>query len=362
MRRSKFTAFLLSVAIAFGLWLYVVSNVSVENEATFHDIPVQFEGETALEERELMITSGTDATIDLRLYGARTNLNKLNPSNITIKVDLSRIYDGGTHEVEYDIIYPGDVPSNAFITILLDDGTELEATLIAADKQTDLALLKVESDSPLPTIEIGSSGNLLVGQTAIAIGNPLGVEYANSVTVGIVSGLNRQVTGENGVSTMIQTDAAVNPGNSGGALVDASGKLIGVVSAKISSTDVEGIGFAIPIDDALTILNSLKEYGYVKGRPATGIASGTEITPYLARRYRLPEGLYVNEITPNSAAENAGLQPYDIILSVEGQEVTTLDQIEAIKKEHEVGDSLKITFYRSGKTYETTLTLTEDKG
>ena len=111
MRRNKFVSALLSFVIALGLWLYVVTNVSVEYDTTFHDIPVQFEGETALEERELMITSGTDATIDLRLYGARTNLNKLNPSNITIKVDLSRIYDAGTHEVEYDIIYPGDVPA-----------------------------------------------------------------------------------------------------------------------------------------------------------------------------------------------------------------------------------------------------------
>ena len=116
MRRSKLTSLLLSFAIAFGLWLYVVTNVSVEGETTFHDIPVQFDGETALEERGLLITSGTDVTIDLRLQGARSNLNKLTAQNITIKVDLSRIYDPGTHEVAYDIIYPGDVPSNAFVT------------------------------------------------------------------------------------------------------------------------------------------------------------------------------------------------------------------------------------------------------
>ena len=115
MRRSKLVSFLLSFGIAFGLWLYVVTNVSVESETTFHDIPVQFEGETALEERELMITSGTDTTIDLRLQGARSNLTKLSSQNITVKVDLSRIYDPGTHEVSYDITYPGDVPSNAFI-------------------------------------------------------------------------------------------------------------------------------------------------------------------------------------------------------------------------------------------------------
>jgi len=263
------------------------------------------------------------------------------------------------HVVEYAQQY-----KNAYITILFDDGTEAEARLIAADSQTDLAVLKVDGKEPLPAATFGTSKDLLVGQTAIAIGNPLGVEYANSVTVGIVSGLNRQVTGENGVSTMIQTDAAVNPGNSGGALVDASGKVIGVVSAKISSTEVEGIGFAIPINDALEIVTSLKEFGYVKDRPATGIAAGTEITESLSRRYRLPRGLYITEITEGSGAEQAGIQIYDIILEFDGITVTTLDQIEAIKKNHKVGDRIAVSYYqyRTGKTVETTLILTEDKG
>ncbi len=260
------------------------------------------------------------------------------------------------HVVEYAQSY-----KNAYITILFNDGTEADATLIAADAQTDLALLKVNKNG-LSSITLGSSQNLVVGQTAIAIGNPLGVEYANSVTVGIVSGLNRQVSGENGVSTMIQTDAAVNPGNSGGALVDATGKLIGVVSAKIASTDVEGIGFAIPIDDAISILTSLKNYGYVKDRPATGIAAGTEITSAMARRYGLPEGFYITEITSNSAAESAGLRLYDVLLTFDGTEITTLNEIEAIKKNHKVGDQIKVTYYRNGSVKETTLTLTEDKG
>lgn len=252
--------------------------------------------------------------------------------------------------------------SNAYIRVLLDDGTELEAELIAADQQTDLALLKVNTKEKLPTATIGSSSKLLVGQTAIAIGNPLGVAYANSVTVGIVSGLNRQVSGENGVSTMIQTDAAVSPGNSGGALVDSAGKVIGVVSAKISSTDVEGIGFAIPIDDAIEIITSLKDHGYVKDRPATGIAEGIQITEAMSRRYRLPVGLYVTAITRNSGADQAGLQLYDVILTFDGKQVSTLNEIEALKKQHKVGDKITVTYYRSGTNYETVLTLTEDKG
>ena len=123
MRRNKIGSFLLSLSIAFGLWLYVVTNISIEDERTYHDIPVAFEGEIALEERGLMITSGTDASVDLRLYGARTNLNKLTSSNITIRVNLARIYDVGQVEVDYDISYPGDVPSNAFTELSKNPGT-----------------------------------------------------------------------------------------------------------------------------------------------------------------------------------------------------------------------------------------------
>ena len=172
MKRSKFTAFLLSVAIAFGLWLYVVSNVSVENEATFHDIPVQFEGETALEERELMITSGTDATIDLRLYGARNNLNKLNPSNITIKVDLSRIYDAGTHEVEYDIIYPGDVPSNAFITMSKNPDT---ITITVEQWDSKEVPVEVVYTGNVPEDYLDDRDNALLDHEVIGISGPASV-------------------------------------------------------------------------------------------------------------------------------------------------------------------------------------------
>ena len=242
--------------------------------------------------------------------------------------------------------------SDAYITVIFDDGTQAEATLIAADKQTDLALIKVNTDKALTPATYGTSADLVVGQTAVAIGNPLGYTYANSVTLGIISGLNRQVSGENGVSTMIQTDA----------LVDGEGRVIGVVSAKISSTEVEGIGFAIPIDDALKIIASLKQYGYVKDRPGTGIAAGTEITVSMSRRYNLPRGFYVTEIAPGSAAALAGLKMYDIILTFDGVQVTTLDEIEAIKKKHKVGDKVQVQYYRNGSTSTTSLTLTEDKG
>ena len=172
MKRSKLASLLLSFAIALGLWLYVVTNVSVEGETTFHDIPVQFEGETALEERELMITSGTDTTVDLRLYGARTNLNKLSSSNITIKVDLSRIYDPGTHEVSYDIIYPGDVPSNAFVEQSKNPDT-ITITVEEWDRK-EVPVYVVYTGS-VPEDYLDDRDNALLDYETIAISGPASV-------------------------------------------------------------------------------------------------------------------------------------------------------------------------------------------
>lgn len=172
MRKSKFMSALLSFAIALGLWLYVVTTVSVEYDTTFHDIPVQFEGETALEERKLMITSGTDATVDLRLYGSRTNLNKLSSSNITIKVDLSRIYDPGTHEVSYDIIYPGDVPSNAFVEQSKNPDT-ITITVEEWDRK-EVPVYVVYTGS-VPEDYLDDRDNALLDYEAIAITGPASV-------------------------------------------------------------------------------------------------------------------------------------------------------------------------------------------
>ena len=171
MRRSKLTSLLLSFAIAFGLWLYVVTNVSVEYDTTFHDIPVQFEGETALEERGLMLTSGTDATVNLRLYGARSNLNKLSSSNITIKVDLARIYDPGTHEVSYDIIYPSDVPSNAFETLSKSPAI----TITVEEWETKDVPVKVVYSGYVPEDYMDDRDNAVLDHLAIGISGPASV-------------------------------------------------------------------------------------------------------------------------------------------------------------------------------------------
>ena len=172
MKKNKLASFLLSLAIAFGLWLYVVTTVSVEADATFHDISVQFEGETALEERGLMLSSGTDATVDLRLYGARSNLNKLTSSNITVKVDLSRIYDPGTHEVGYDIILPGDVPSNAFVV-----QSKIPGTITITVEQWDSKQVPVNIiyEGFVPSDYLDDRDNALLDYESITINGPTSV-------------------------------------------------------------------------------------------------------------------------------------------------------------------------------------------
>ncbi len=160
---------------------------------------------------------------------------------------------------------------------------------------------------------------------------------------------------------LIQTDAAINPGNSGGALVNAAGEVIGINTIKIATTAVEGIGFAIPIDFALPIVDSIIEHGYVKGRPAIGI-KGSEINALTARFYQIPQGILIVDILEGSAAEKAGLKVNDIIVELDGQTVDSMSALNKILKQHRAGDTISLKYYRDGKTISTTLTLMEDRG
>lgn len=165
--------------------------------------------------------------------------------------------------------------------MFLLDGIQAKATYIGGDSKNDLTVIKIELDN-LPVAELGDSSQLEVGERAVAIGNPLGMEFAGSVTAGVVSALDRKVTADDKTLNLIQTDVAINPGNSGGALVNSQGKVIGINTIKISVAGVEGLGFAIPINDAKPIINQLIMFGYVKGRPFIGI-SGREITETIAK-------------------------------------------------------------------------------
>ncbi len=239
---------------------------------------------------------------------------------------------------------------------LYNDDTEYEGKIIGTDSQTDLAVIKIEKDG-LTAAELGDSDSVQVGEFAMAIGSPLGLD--NSVTAGIVSAVNRKVSDEDGNEYVaIQTDAAINAGNSGGALVNSKGQVVGVNTLKLSGTGVEGVGFAIPINSTKDIYEQLIEYSKVK-RPYIGI-SGTDLTEELVKKNNLSSlGIYIRSIDEFSAAEKAGLKIGDIIIEADGKKVTKVDELNEIKNQKKIGDTIKLKVNRNGKEKEFTVTLQE---
>ncbi len=248
------------------------------------------------------------------------------------------------------------------LTVTLNDGSEESAELIGLDTQTDLAIIKINK-SGLTAAEFGDSDTLKVGQEVVAIGNPLGLDFAGSVTTGIISGLDREVDMGDAVMNYIQTNAAINSGNSGGPLVNSEGQVIGVNSAKISTTVAEGMGFAIPINDALPIVNELIENGYVSGRPMIGIA-GEDIDESTAAYNRVPTGVYVTSIDETGAAAGSGLEVGDIITQINGVDISSISQLNSEKNKYEPGDTVELTYYRmrTGETNTVKVELTENTG
>jgi serine protease Do len=259
----------------------------------------------------------------------------------------------------------------AKIEVIMPDGanTAYTAELVGYDSSTDLAVLKV-GKTGLPAAELGNSDMLVVGEGAVAIGNPGGMEYMSSVTVGVISGLNRtiQTEGYRNIQ-LIQTDAAINPGNSGGALINSKGQVIGVNSIKIAASAYEGLGFAIPINTAVAICDDLINYTYVTGRPYIGITAYSAYTEQMANQYRMPNGVYVYEIDETGPASEAGIQSNDIIVKFNGAEIQNFDALETEKNKLKPGDTVTMQVYRdwstnnytNGKYVEITVTLGEMK-
>lgn len=236
----------------------------------------------------------------------------------------------------------------AAVTAVLSDGSECGAEIIGADSRTDLAVIKISAESAsLFPAEFGSSDELMEGETAIAIGNPLGFELYGSTTCGIISALNRKITVGGYEMNLIQTDAAINPGNSGGPLLNSSGQVIGINSSKIISDYAEGLGFAIPVSSALPVIDDLVENGYVTGRPMIDI-SGEDVSDATAKYYNLPKGICVRFIAPNSEAEAGGLESGDIITALNGVPVCTMAELNELLEAYGAGDRVTLTIYRSG--------------
>lgn len=232
------------------------------------------------------------------------------------------------------------------ITLSSDTETSYDAEIIGTDELTDLAILKIDAKDLVPA-EFGDSDSVQVGEFVLAVGSPLGLE--TSVTAGIVSGLNRTITTSDGTTyTVTQTDCAINSGNSGGALVNSKGQVIGINTLKISGTGIEGVGFAIPINDTISITEQLIKSGKVE-RPYIGI-SGSDVSESISSRYGIPVGVYVESIDSDGNAANSDLQVGDVITKVDGTEIENMNELNNIKNKKNVGDSITLTVYRKGET------------
>ena len=238
---------------------------------------------------------------------------------------------------------------------LFNDSTEYEAKIVGKDEETDLAVIKIDKTG-LSKAEFADSDSIKVGEFAMAVGNPIGME--SSVTCGIVSAVNREVTDSDGKKyTLIQTDAAINAGNSGGALVNSEGKVIGINTLKLSGEGIEGMGFAIPINSTTDITSQLIQYSKVK-RPYIGI-TGIDLDEQTAKTYNLVTGVYVKSVEDFSSAEKGGIKPGDVIIEADGTKITNMDDLNKVKNSHKIGDEMKIKVNREGQERELTITLGE---
>ncbi len=362
----------------------------VQTELLPYDMTIP-EDESGLVEDDQELTGGTTKNVQLDVNTQITDVvEKVTPSVVGV-VNLQTRQDFWQQEgdsaqqagVGSGVIYKKEdgtayvvtnnhvIEGASEIEVVLADETRVKAQLIGGDLFTDLAVLKMPAEQVEQVAELGTSENLKVGEPAIAIGNPLGLSFAGSVTQGIISGKERAIPQdfngdgmEDWQAEVIQTDAAINPGNSGGALINIDGQLIGINSMKIAQSSVEGIGFAIPIDSAKPIIDELEQFGQVN-RPYIGIeAYGLNEVPTSewSDTLNLPQdvdgGLYIRSIRQMSPAAKAGLEPLDVITALDGEPVRDIiDLRKYLYNEKDPGDEMEITYYRDGEQETTTLTL-----
>ncbi len=280
---------------------------------------------------------------------------KATGSGIIISEDGYIVTNNHVISSESNASYYAITEATGITVNLYNDSTEYTATIVGTDSYTDLAVIKIDATGLTPAT-LGNSDNVQVGEFAMAVGNPLGMQ--SSVTSGIVSAVNREVTTEDGTTyTAIQTDAAINSGNSGGALVNANGEVIGINTLKLSGDGIEGMGFAIPINSTTKVISELIEYKEVR-RPYIGI-TGSAVSEEISTRYNVPQGVYVESVEAGGPAEAAGLKVGDIITKIQGTDVSTVQELNNIKNTYSIGDEVTLTVYSNNEYKDVKITLQE---
>lgn len=317
-----------------------------------------------------------DAVVSVITYSSNSQNSLLGSDETDTYTNAEQVYSEGSgviYKKEGDTAYlvtnTHVINGAKKVDIRLADGTKVPGEIVGSDTYSDIAVVKIAADKVTTVAEFGDSSQLTVGETAIAIGSPLGSEYANTVTQGIVSSLNRNVSlkSEDGqaISTnAIQTDTAINPGNSGGPLINIQGQVIGITSSKIASnggTSVEGLGFAIPANDVINIIKQLEKDGKVT-RPALGIhmVNLSNLSTTDLQKLKLPgnvtSGVAVRSVQKNMPA-NGHLQQYDVITKIDDKAISSTTELQSALYSHSIGDSMTVTYYRDGKEETTTIKL-----
>lgn len=286
------------------------------------------------------------------------NINSVVAVNSTVRTtENGKVYEGVSAGSGFVLSPDGYIVTNHHVIegstsvyVSFADGTKAQARIIGSDSINDIALLKIEASNLVP-VTIGSSSDLRVGDQVVAIGNALG-ELSFSLTAGYVSGIDRSISTDGSVINMIQTDASINSGNSGGPLFNSRGEVVGITTAKYSGTtssgaSIEGIGFAVPMDDVIGMLEDLRQYGYITGA-YMGIMV-QDVDPVAAEMYGLPLGAYVADTTPGYAAQKAGIQAKDIITNVGGYQITCMSDLTRVLRNFKAGDKTTVMVWRSGK-------------
>ena len=318
-------------------------------------------------EMEIAIYASPESVENIPQEGGMS-LQDIYQQNIPSVVSISSSHGTGTGVIlssdGYIVTNAHVVEDAASISIRLTDDRDFSAQLIGCDTVSDLAVLRIDARDLLPA-QFGDSDILRVGDSVAAIGDPLGVDLRGTYTDGIISAINRDVNMNGRTMTLIQTNAALNSGNSGGPLINCYGQVIGINTMKIGafsdSAGVEGIGFAIPSATVKDIVSQLIAQGYVSGRPTLGVL-GESLPLFYQHYYRLPAGLYITEVKPGSAAEKCGMEKGDILISVNESRITDFESLQTAILGYEVGDTVTVTVYREGQTATAQVVLTEDKG
>ena len=346
-------------------------NTSPTNTTTVSKTAVKNENSTTQ-----AVDKVKDAVVSVITYSSNSQNSLLGSDETDTDTNAEQVYSEGSgviYKKEGDTAYlvtnTHVINGAKKVDIRLADGTKVPGEIVGSDTYSDIAVVKIAADKVTTVAEFGDSNQLTVGETAIAIGSPLGSEYANTVTQGIVSSLNRNVSlkSEDGqaISTnAIQTDTAINPGNSGGPLINIQGQVIGITSSKIASnggTSVEGLGFAIPANDVINIIKQLEKDGKVT-RPALGIhmVNLSNLSTTDLQKLKLPgnitSGVAVRSVQKNMPA-NGHLQQYDVITKIDDKAISSTTELQSALYSHSIGDSMTVTYYRDGKEETTTIKL-----